>query len=285
MYLKYWGLQDIPFQAAPDARSYVSLPTQEEALARMDFLSEGGGHLGLLLGAAGTGKTLLLSVFARRMRRRGYAVALVDRPVADPRHLLQMIATQLEPRLRGSESSSQLWDALSERLLALRLEGVPPLVLIDHLDQLPQETQAILYQLLASQPATMARLGVVVSLAGSGLSGMDERLVDLADLRMELEPWSCAETEQFIVQRLLAVGRERVTFEEGAIIRLHDLTEGIPRRVCQLAQLALAAGAGQSLHTVDEASIEAVCYELFSSPGSAPGGSIELSSEATWIGK
>lgn len=284
MYLKYWGLQDIPFQAAPEARSYVSLPTQEEALARMDFLSEGGGHLGLLLGPAGTGKTLVLGVFARRMRRRGYAVVMIDRPPADPRHLLQLIAMQLEPRVHGKESTSQLWDALSERLLTLRLEGVAPLLLIDQLDQLPLETQTVLYQVLASQPAMSARLGVIVSLAGSGLSGMDERLVDLADLRMELEAWTCQDTERFIQQRLSAVGRDRPTFDEGAIIRLHDLTEGIPRRVCQLAQLALAAGAGQGLHTVDEASVEAVCYELFSSPA-ASSGSIELSSEAGWLGK
>lgn len=285
MYLKYWGLHEIPFQAAPEPKSYVSLPVQEEALARMDFLSEGGGHLGLLLGPPGTGKTLLLSVFARRMRRRGYAVVLIDRPAADPRHLLQLIATQLEPRIRGHETTGQLWDAICERLLALRLEGVLPLLLIDQLDQLPLETQAIVYQLLASQPATAARLGVIVSLAGSGFSAMDERLVDLADLRMELEPWTSSDTEQFVRERLSAVGRERAVFDESALERLHELTEGIPRRVCQLAQLVLAAGAGQGLQLIDASSVESVCYELFSSPAASSGGSIELSSEADWISK
>ena len=51
-------------------------------------------------------------------------------------------------------------------------------------------------------------------------------------------------------------------FDAGAIDRLHQLTNGVPRRICQLAELALAAGAGQDEAEIGGETVEAVFEEL-----------------------
>ena len=47
-----------------------------------------------------------------------------------------------------------------------------------------------------------------------------------------------------------------------AITCLHELTDGVPRRVRQLAELALLAGAGQELELIHEDTVNAVNDEL-----------------------
>ena len=68
---KYWGLRESPFREALDWRRFYSSPMHEEALARLEFLVADRRRLGLLLGAPGCGKSLVLEVFARRLRREG----------------------------------------------------------------------------------------------------------------------------------------------------------------------------------------------------------------------
>jgi hypothetical protein len=53
--------------------------------------------------------------------------------------------------------------------------------------------------------------------------------------------------------------------------RIHELSDGIPRRVKQLAELALLAAAGQELRMIDAETVEGAYYEL----GIVTGGSGE----------
>ena len=47
-----------------------------------------------------------------------------------------------------------------------------------------------------------------------------------------------------------------------AVARLHELSGGIPRRITQLADLSLVAGAGEQLAEIDADVVEAVYHEL-----------------------
>jgi type II secretory pathway predicted ATPase ExeA len=55
--------------------------------------------------------------------------------------------------------------------------------------------------------------------------------------------------------------RERI-FADSAIQRLYDLTDGVPRQVNRLAELALVAGAADRLPEVDAKVVESVFHEL-----------------------
>ena len=68
MYTEHWGLRESPFRGSLDPRYFFNSPSHDEALARLQFLVDNQRRLGLMLGAAGSGKSLLLEVFSRRLR-------------------------------------------------------------------------------------------------------------------------------------------------------------------------------------------------------------------------
>ena len=101
---------------------------------------------------------------------------------------------------------------------------------------------------MASSPGGVRRLG--------------ESLLERTELRIDIEPWSPTDTEDYVRASLARAGRESPLFDAPAIRRLHQLGDGIPRRITQLADLALLAGAGQQLDAIDEATVESVYHEL-----------------------
>jgi type II secretory pathway predicted ATPase ExeA len=87
-------------------------------------------------------------------------------------------------------------------------------------------------------------------------------LIDQAALRIDLSPWTEGETCAYLDTTVAKAGRTQPAFDNEAVRRLFQLSGGAPRRVNQLAQLALVAGAAQRLTQVDAATIEAVEEEL-----------------------
>ena len=86
--------------------------------------------------------------------------------------------------------------------------------------------------------------------------------MEIADLRIDIESWEQADTVQYITAALTRAGRSTSTFTEEAMHRLHDLCGGIPRRVNQLANLAMLAAAGLKLPLVDTDTVDGAYHEL-----------------------
>jgi general secretion pathway protein A len=108
----------------------------------------------------------------------------------------------------------------------------------------------------------VAPLTVVAAARPESARRIGQRLLDHVALRIDLAPWNEDETRHYLHTSLAAAGRQQPAFNEAAERRLFELSRGAPRRVNQLAQLALLAGAGQKLVQVDAATIDAVEEEL-----------------------
>ena len=78
-YRAHWNLRETPFGGGLNPRYFFPSPAHDEALARLHFLVEHHQRLGLLLGSTGTGKSLVLDVLARDMRRFGAQVANISK--------------------------------------------------------------------------------------------------------------------------------------------------------------------------------------------------------------
>src|SRR5688572_20906742 len=95
MHEAHWGLSESPFRGWLDTRFFYESPTHDEALSRLKFLIENRRRLGLLLGGRGGGKSLVLEVLAKDLRRRGWAVARVHLLGLESREFLWSLASQL----------------------------------------------------------------------------------------------------------------------------------------------------------------------------------------------
>ena len=262
MYQAHWGLNEQPFQGSLDPKSFYQSPTHEEALARLNFLVEQHRRLGLLIGPSGSGKSLLFEVFAQQLRRQGRSVAKVSLLDVEPTEMLSLLATEWQLPVGSLQSAPVLWRALTNRLIEHRYQQLETVVLFDDVDQAEPRTLQHVTRLTRFDPSPDMRLTIVLAGRKECLAKLGQSLLGLADLRIEVEPWQRADTEQYVSTLLTQAGRRTPVFADPAVDRLHELAHGIPRRVSQLADLALLAGAGQNLDRIDAGVVEEAYQEL-----------------------
>jgi general secretion pathway protein A len=256
MFQNYWGLKDAIFTSAAAREALQESPVHVEALARLDFLLDSKSRLGLLLGPAGSGKTTVLAAFAEQVRRRGDLPALIQ-CCGDDSFVFSRIATGIQAET--SSEGSQWWRPIVERLDEIRLEGLSAVLLLDDLDRATPGVLSHVEQFLSLPDAPVT---VVASARPETVRRLGARLLEQASLRIDLTPWTEGEVGAYLDASVAKAGRAQPAFDTAAVKRLFELSGGAPRRVNQLAQLALVAGAGQKLVQVDEATIDAVQEEL-----------------------
>jgi general secretion pathway protein A len=288
MYQTYWGLREPPFQAALDVNSFYRSPIHEEALARLNFLVDQHRRLGLLVGPSGSGKSMVLEVFARELRRTKRTVAVASDQNRssgavqsasssvvfyprlaklslldlEPTEMLWQLASQWGLKATPATSTAALWRMIEDRLTEYRCQQLGVVVLLDDVSEADRGVLQHVARLARLDPSPSMWFTIVLTGRNEGMTQIGNSLLDLADLRIDLEPWARDDTEEFVTTRLSQAGQCSQVFNESAVDRLHELAHGIPRRVSQLADLALLAAAGQNLNQIDAEVVETVYQEL-----------------------
>lgn len=262
IYLSHWGLSDTPFRDCHDPRQFYQSPTHDEALARLHFLVDERRRLGLLMGPAGSGKSLLLEVFGRQVAKSGAALAAANLVGLEPQELLWKLVLGFGLNPARAETTIHLWRRLSDRLAEFRYQDTPAVVLLDDADQASPAVLAHVARLAQFDRTPDARLTIVLAGREDRMGRIGPSLMDLAELRIDLEPWEEGDTQQYLRWSLAQAGCDSEVFADAAIARLHELSHGIPRRVSQLADLSLLAGAGRQLPQIDPEVVESVYHEL-----------------------
>ena len=262
MYQKHWGLEESPFWSTLDPRYYFNSPSHDEALARLHFMVENQRRLGLVLGAGGSGKSLLTEVFARQLRGAGKQPAVVRLLGLDSDEFAWQLAYELGGDLDPDASASRVWRSLADRLLVNRYQHVDTVLLLDDADEARAGVLTSIARLVQWEPNVDARLTIVLTSREDRAEHIGRRLLELCELRIDLLPWEYEDMAEYLKSTLAKAGRKTSVFDSQAIDRLHELTGGVPRRVRQLAEMALLAGAGRELEQIDRETIDAVNEEL-----------------------
>jgi type II secretory pathway predicted ATPase ExeA len=262
MYQSHWGLDETPFRNGLDSRWFYQSPVHEEALARLHFLVEQRRRLGLLLGDHGSGKSLLMNVFAGELKCQGHQASRLSLLGLEPHELLWHAATGLGMNPNRSLATVAVWQLLADRVAANRYQDISTVMLFDDADQAGETALAAVARLVQMESAADARLTIVLAARPEGVRRLGQSLLERAELRIDLEPWEPADTEAFLKTSLAQAGCAQPVFDDPAIDRLHQLGQGIPRRISQLADLALLAGAGRGLGHIDAQTIDSVYREL-----------------------
>jgi general secretion pathway protein A len=262
MYQSHWGLDENPFRTDLDPRFFYLGPTQDEALARLHFLVEQRRRMGLLLGEHGSGKSLLLVVFGREVRQEGLPVAQINLLGVEPSEFPALLATHLEMNPRRGTPLHVLWRSIDDRLAEYRYQRVRSVVLLDDADQAKPDVLAQVARLAQLQQGPDSPLTLVLAGRPEQAGQLGDSLLERVELRIDLGPWEETDTVNFLKTSLSRAGGKSPVFAPPAVTRLHELGGGIPRRIAQLADLALLAGAGRRLPVIDAETVQSACQEL-----------------------
>ena len=150
---------------------------------------------------------------------------------------------------------------MQDRLEELRCQGLPLVLLIDHTDQSSSDLQTMLLRLLKSQEVGGRMLTTILAVDEAQRFRVHPALLELCELRIELEPWALDDTIRFLEDQYVAVDGS-CPFLGDAAVRLQELSQGMPRRVVHLARLAHLSSMDQEDIAIDAETISEVYDEL-----------------------
>lgn len=260
--LKHWGLDRWPFSADPMVDQFYPTVGHNEALARIEHLVDGRRRLGALLGASGTGKSLVLRVAASELAKQGRAVVLIDSLGASTREFLWQTASALGTTPRDDADVPWLWRQVANRVAENRAQQINTVLLIDEAGQAGPDLTTQFARLARIDATPAARWTMIVVAEPGQAARWNDTLRNLVDLRIDVGPWAAEDTIGYVQTALVEAGRVEPLFDDDALTALHEYAGGIPRQVARLADYALLAGAAADLREIDAAIIEAASEEL-----------------------
>ena len=138
----------------------------------------------------------------------------------------------------------------------------PTVILCDDLDRGPADAAEGLARIAAAVDPRFAWTIVVATASPAGLAHVPDPLRQRTAVRIDLAPWTDAETADYLVWELARGGRPADLFSPEAAATLARFAGGVPRHVCRLARLAVLAAEGDGTDRIDAGTIERVWREL-----------------------
>ena len=278
MYEEFFGMKQRPFCAAPRGELYFPSRIIEPARQTIERTIERAEGSALVVGPAGTGKTMLCRLMAERFRSRFDVAFLSNGRLPSRRALLQAILFELGMPYRKLDEG-ELRLSLLDRLQpnASGSEGL--LLIVDEAHLLPlrlmEEVRLITDFMRGGKPR--------VRLVLAGSAALEERLTaprlnslqQRITARCYLEALDRTESMNFIRHQITASGGDPTqVFTEAGLEAAFRAGDGIPRLVNQICDHALVMACAGDVKPVDARGIEEAWSDLQQLPtpwSEAPG--------------
>lgn len=267
MYDDHYGLSGRPFALTPDPKFWFDTATHRKAMAYLGYgLSQGEGFI-VITGDVGAGKTTLVGhLMATIDRERLHVIKLVSSQI-EADDMLRMVATGLGVETAGL-MKAQLLVAIERGLHAVARSGRRTLLIVDEaqalhtgaleelrmLSNFQAGGHALLQIFLLGQPEFRAALH-----GGDRLEQLRQRVIAMH----HLDPMDADEVEPYILHRLSLVGwNGSPKFTPDAFAALYRGSDGVPRRLNQLAGRVLLFGAVEQIDVIDAKVVDAVIADI-----------------------
>lgn len=257
-YLRYWGLSTSPFSLTPDPEMLFLSTQHKECLLRLKYavVSNKGGAL-LVSENAGDGKTTVLARLVHDLRKEydnKLRAVFIDHPTLTPNQMIVEIARQLG--VTGHQEKVTILNELRELLKKLHGDGYKTLVMIDegqmlsHRPDLLQELRILLNFYISDSFLLTCIFSGQKPLEGA-LMGMPEFWQRLP-VRFFLKNLNYEDTRELIRHRLRKAGLgNRDLFTEASYEGIFRFSQGCPRIICSVADLALVIGHSRMVGKID----------------------------------
>ena len=260
MYGNFFGLRSLPFEDRADTQFFYPTAECEEVLEAMEYEIHHGTGLGLLIGEAGMGKTLLLRTLLLRLEKSAQTV-VVTWPASGAMDLLRECCKGFGVTLPYSHNQSSCLYRLRRHLgRSASLEN-RSILIVDQAENLSPSNIAQLAT-LAELCADRGKLLTVILAAQPLVRALLDR-PEFAWIRQQLfgertlSPLTPKETGEYIRHRLQIAGAgDTRLFDDRAISLIHEISEGIPRLINHICHAAMLVAHGTKTPRISRTIVE-----------------------------
>lgn len=256
MYLDFYKIKDEPFRLTPDPRflqksHYFALKVLLQGVAQRKGLM-------VLTGGIGLGKTTVVNALLTILAKAGasrFPTGLIVNPRLNYEELLEMLLTEFQVHCSSSSRAQKLLAFHTVLLGAQQNRGTVTVVVdeahllsSDVLEELRLLMNAESYRGKFLQVLLCGQPELEILLRRPELDAVRQRIALSAALRN----FTLAETQNYIQERLRAVGLLDSPFSENSLRIIHSSTNGIPRLVNILCDSCMTIAAEQRCTEIGE---------------------------------
>lgn len=254
MYEAYWGLKEKPFENTPDPRFLYYSQQHKEALSRMLYVVREHKGAALITGEYGSGKTLLTRVLWQELQQEHlYQSVFILNPRLSGIEFIQEIIHQLGGEVAGNKID--LFHSLHKILYSNHSVGKHSVIMIDEAQAIENKDIFEELRLLLNFQLDNAFLLTIILLGQPELNMMVSNLPQLSQrmaIRYHLKALNEQETKEYILHRFAVAGAKKPIFEEDAFKEVYLCSNGTPRRINNICDLALLVGFGNNATMIDK---------------------------------
>lgn len=257
MIVQHFGLLKRPFSKDIPTGSLYLTDQHRAVLRRLEQMATHGSHA-TLTGEIGVGKSTMLRAFTERLPTNRHIHHYVSNALPS-RGILRAVAKGfgLTPCWLPSDLIAQVQQAITDhfekagrRTLLILDEGhllkLPVLEDLRLLTNFKFDSQPILSLLVLGQPPLRDRLSLKAA----------EAFTQRLEAQLTLDPLGRQETGAYIRHHLTLAGASSPIFSGMAEEMIFDCSQGIPRRVNQIALQSLETATERNEKIVDERLVE-----------------------------
>lgn len=250
-YVKYWGLTQHPFLLAPDGNMMCVTGQYFECFERLKYaISTNKGGAIIASEDPGLGKTTILLKLIEEMKEEygnNFRYAYVDHPTLTASQMVEQITGAVTGQMPSEDKLKNLL-MLKDALIESKREGGRNIIVIDE------------GQMLCESRDVLQELRILINLTHNGeylhtfiFSGQKllwdtlQRVPEFwqrLPVRYYFTPLRFEETRELIRYRLNRAGLDvaREIFTDEALEMIHKYSQGLPRTIVAVSDLALLNG-------------------------------------------
>lgn len=250
-YLAHFRLTQAPFGLTPDTDFFYASPPHQEALNTLLYALRNGEGFIRIVGAVGTGKTLLCRKLMAALPADCHTL-YVPNPAIGPDGILLAVAEELGLESAPEDCPYRVHKAIQTRLIELARRGIRVALLIDEAQAMSRQCLEIL-RLLSNLETEKRKL---LSIVLFGQPELDALLDSIPQFKTRisfhdgLRPLTRAELDAYLAHRLARAGQSVNPFTPHAVDALHRASGGVPRIANIIAHKALMLTYGRGLSQV-----------------------------------
>ncbi|MCU7799670.1 MAG: XrtA-associated ATPase [gamma proteobacterium symbiont of Lucinoma myriamae] len=266
MYKDYYNLKCNPFQMTPDPKVFFASKGHKRALSYLQYgLRQGEGFI-VITGDVGTGKTTIVKTLIASLDNQTYIAKELVTTHLEEQDLMEMICESFELISKGLTKAALL-NQFKAFLNSANKLGRRVVLIVDEVQNLPAKTVEELRMLsnfqVGNKPLIQSFLvgqkEFIRTLQADSMEQLRQRVI----ASCHLGPLKSDETQYYINYRLAEAGWDGgQLFDDQAFQLIHELTEGVPRRINVFCDRILLFGYLEEITYFTQEHIKTVADEL-----------------------